>query len=525
MAMECGRRRWIWATLACAAMLLVPALLWSLVAGIGHGGRRPVEAPHQAPASAGSGVASGSGGAGDEDTSRIATTRVLVGRVVDQEGEPVADARLELAGYRGAGALSLDDGSYRLSMGTGAATELTVSARGFLTKRLSVPWPADGGRQRLDVTLQRAEDIGGVVLDPDGTPAPGARVRCASDDEPERSTRTDDDGLFSFGPEAAGCQAVADTEGYGRSMAVRLRPGPQNVLRLEEGASISGMLVDPYGAPVPSGEVAVESFRPAAGADQSPRGLPRSTLHRLHPSPVLGPSGDFELEKLSAGRYVLAASAPRRPPVLSEPIELEDGEQVRGTRLVLAAGATLSGRVLGAATGQPIADATVGLDLYTFAVVGAIEPAHSGADGRYRLVGVPPGPFSIRTSAPGFVQRIVAGLRTNGRDTLEQDVELEPVGDGATGSTEYEGIGAVLAERSGGVVIDKLIDGGAAQPAGVRAGDVIVRIDGQLAEAFTISQCVQHLRGADGARVVITLRRPGVGELDVLVRRSRIVVP
>ncbi|KAG8458130.1 hypothetical protein KFE25_011685 [Diacronema lutheri] len=66
---------------------------------------------------------------------------------------------------------------------------------------------------------------------------------------------------------------------------------------------------------------------------------------------------------------------------------------------------------------------------------------------------------------------------------------------------------APLPEPAGGVRVTRVIEAGPAERAGVRAGDVIVRVDQQeLPPALTADEIAAQIRGPPGSRVVLTVR-------------------
>ena len=103
-----------------------------------------------------------------------------------------------------------------------------------------------------------------------------------------------------------------------------------------------------------------------------------------------------------------------------------------------------------------------------------------------------------------------------------QDVELSLRGDGGA-DNEMAGVGAVLMPQPRGVVISWLVPGGPAQAAGLQMGDLIAKIDGIDAQALTMSDCVQRLRGPEGSRVTVVVAREGAGSIEVVVTRKNIV--
>ena len=90
---------------------------------------------------------------------------------------------------------------------------------------------------------------------------------------------------------------------------------------------------------------------------------------------------------------------------------------------------------------------------------------------------------------------------------------------------EFGGVGMyVAAHRDGGVEVISPIEGLPAHRAGVRAGDVIVAIDGESALEFDVSDIISRLRGAPGTPVSITFRRHDTITFEVAVERAMIEV-
>jgi S1-C subfamily serine protease len=241
------------------------------------------------------------------------------------------------------------------------------------------------------------------------------------------------------------------------------------------------------------------------------------------PRSISDPAGQFLLERLPPGRYVLTASSDGRPPARSSSIQVDAGRTTHHVRITLARGATLSGTILDGQTRRPIEGARVALDAATSSGANAIAGATSDANGAYSLEGVPPGPFSVSVAREGYRTKIVPGLTTRGAPAIREDITLTPRGDGSAGDSELIGIGAVLAPSPSGVTIASVIDGGPAARAGLQGGDRILRIDGADASAMPLSDCVQRLRGQEGSRVSVAVAREGGGEVELTVTRATIV--
>ncbi|MGI6680515.1 MAG: S41 family peptidase [Bdellovibrionota bacterium] len=90
---------------------------------------------------------------------------------------------------------------------------------------------------------------------------------------------------------------------------------------------------------------------------------------------------------------------------------------------------------------------------------------------------------------------------------------------------EFGGLGIEITVQDGLLYVVSPMDDSPAKKAGVRAGDVIVKIDGEFAKNLSLIDAVKKLRGPKGSYVVITVSREGVKRLlDLKVRREIITV-
>lgn len=89
-----------------------------------------------------------------------------------------------------------------------------------------------------------------------------------------------------------------------------------------------------------------------------------------------------------------------------------------------------------------------------------------------------------------------------------------------------EGIGAFVRENEEGFVeIVRPIDGQPADLAGIRAGDLIIGVDGESVVGQSIDEILLKVRGPQGSIVVLNIFRDGEDELEFTVTRTRFEIP
>lgn len=88
----------------------------------------------------------------------------------------------------------------------------------------------------------------------------------------------------------------------------------------------------------------------------------------------------------------------------------------------------------------------------------------------------------------------------------------------------YSGIGLTVEPSRAGLVVTSALTG-PARTAGVRRGDLIVRIEGRPAGNLTFEQALNLIKGEKGTVVHLTVRRAHGGRLNVTVVRREIAVP
>lgn len=91
----------------------------------------------------------------------------------------------------------------------------------------------------------------------------------------------------------------------------------------------------------------------------------------------------------------------------------------------------------------------------------------------------------------------------------------------------YEGIGAELAKRDGLIKVVTPIKGSPAEAAGLKVGDIIIKLDQEeIKVSDTVYDVVAKIRGEAGTDIVLTVLRQGENEMiDIKITRGKIVVP
>jgi carboxyl-terminal processing protease len=124
----------------------------------------------------------------------------------------------------------------------------------------------------------------------------------------------------------------------------------------------------------------------------------------------------------------------------------------------------------------------------------------------------------------GAIRGMVAALGDEGHTSFltPEDVAQRQVG--ITGS--YSGIGAQLGVQDGLPIIVAPFDGSPAEAAGVKAGDIIIEVNGEDVTSWSLDDIVEQIRGEAGTEVELTVIRPDEGiSYDFTIVRGEINSP
>jgi len=95
----------------------------------------------------------------------------------------------------------------------------------------------------------------------------------------------------------------------------------------------------------------------------------------------------------------------------------------------------------------------------------------------------------------------------------------------ASTAGHYSGVGLEVSEQEGRVVVVTPLAGSPAERAGLRAGDVLLAIDGKGLSAGGLDAAVEHMRGLAGSTVRLTVARADEpGQLEFELERSEVHV-
>lgn len=90
---------------------------------------------------------------------------------------------------------------------------------------------------------------------------------------------------------------------------------------------------------------------------------------------------------------------------------------------------------------------------------------------------------------------------------------------------EYGGIGSLIGQRDGQVIISDPYEGMPAQLAGLKAGDILIEIDGKKLKGLKVSEVSDLLKGVPGTSFSLKVKRPGEKKsLSFNITRNKIQI-
>jgi protocatechuate 3,4-dioxygenase beta subunit len=431
----------------------------------------------------------------------------LEGRLVDSAGRGVSNARIDLTAVRGTlerTTITASDGTFAFAA---VPDQVIVSAArpddpSKLVVKKSVEVP-EGGRAKVEITLPAPRDaLRVVVRDDSGRPVESAQVSVLSVDPnaPLRQTAfTGSDGSAAI-EDARGLDLRILVEAPGFAVAVRSveHAGERVQIDLARGVTVEGKVTT------------VRGRRPLEGASITLISEGRRSFA------LSDRDGAYRMRDVAPGPVHVVVTHPDFATAELDTTVVSTGRSDRAHELPaidLAEGGGIEGEVLDA-QGKPAVGARVAAGIVpAFLPLGSLPPGMAVTDGkgRFKLAGLAPGRVDVEAYAPdlgrGVARRVSVAA---GRNTTGVSIRLTaPVGDAdpsVTGS-----VAITLGERGEGegleVVIVHVADGSEAERGGLRAGDVVLAVDG--ADVADMRDARARLSGPPNSDVVVEVDRAG----------------
>lgn len=428
----------------------------------------------------------------------------LVGRVLDDRGRGLDGILVEVrSDALPHPRVTFSDARGRFEL-DGVVGELTVTAlphgRPAARARAEV---ISGEETEVELALEEAlHTLAGRAVDAGGFPLAGVQLTVSSlrADAPHRRTLwSGDDGTFSLpGLPAPPWRLEALQPGFAPARLDLFEPADDVRVTLDRGAEISGSLLDDRtGEPV---QARVELLRD----DLPPERLATRT----------DADGAFRFERARAGLWTLRVTSEDHLPHEADfRLEARGGQpRDRALRPIrLTPGSRLEGTVVDA-LGAPVARATVRVDDHA---------ATTDGEGHYVLRGLSPGEVVAVASHPAAGEAETDATRLyEGRETLGVVIHLPERFDAARAAEmpgRRRGVAVEVRRVDGEIRVREVREDSGAARAGLRAGDVLLEIDGDAPR--TALQALRLLAGSPSVPAVIWVRR-GEREATLVVERE-----
>lgn len=156
------------------------------------------------------------------------------------------------------------------------------------------------------------------------------------------------------------------------------------------------------------------------------------------------------------------------------------------------------------------------LSLSTSALAGAPPPASTRAEATYRQLELFARVLSYVQNnyvEPVDEQQLMHGAIKGMLETLDPHTQFMPPDIfkemKIDTSGEFGGLGIEITKRNDNIVVVAPIDDTPAQRAGIKAGDVVLKIDDEPTRNMEVARASQKMRGPAGKKVLLTIMRDG----------------
>jgi len=153
-------------------------------------------------------------------------------------------------------------------------------------------------------------------------------------------------------------------------------------------------------------------------------------------------------------------------------------------------------------------------------------PTWSLLDQAYELLRtnyVDPSGLDPTTLQQGAVRGLADAVNDPGHTGYLTAEELKALNERLSGT--FVGVGVVLDLRNGAATVVRVLPGSPAEKAGLRAGEVILRVDGVTVAGQTIEQVVAKVRGPEGTPVTLRVQALDGSERSLTIVRAKLDRP
>ena len=274
------------------------------------------------------------------------------------------------------------DGRFKLTVPSAAPPFVVLVTFGGLAARtIDGVFEKNDAEDLGEIALSNGESLTGRVVDMVGKPVAGALVRVGRDGVPKPTGK---DGLFRFddlqGRSTLGFQAAGTMNVHASGFEVQTAPirysGAPMTIRLKPSAKkFAGVLKDWSGRPAADAVVRIVG-------DATTRWVRTDVSGRFDIPGPPGKPGRLQALGRDGSWLEIAAPAPAATPAT----------------FTLTRAATIEGRITRADNGKLVSGAKV-----TARISGTTQTVRTGADGRYRLAGLPQGAYRLTFDERTFV--------------------------------------------------------------------------------------------------------------------------
>ncbi len=268
---------------------------------------------------------------------------------------------------------------------------------------------------QLEIRLAEGATVTGQIRDAGtGKGIPGAIAAAQDIGDSDKRAVANGDGVYVLRgvtvPKKGGAATFTyEAEGYSRLSNVKVdvvdrqTTYDQNA-ELEKNGSVAGVVLDSAGKPLPGVKVTVKR--------QNTPTMP--VIVNVGSTTTSSATGEFTVTDVRPGEggYV-AGTHPKYLESTSEPFDVASGQAVKGVKLIMNLGGSVTGAVIGSDTGQPIVGATVAVrdEALSEEDPGSLpKRALTDKDGRFTIGSLQAGTHTLIASAPGYLRGEQPGI-------------------------------------------------------------------------------------------------------------------